>query len=89
MASATVVIQDLLAARPAALLEKVAKQFPCEITMRNVTTNSHRGNVKSILELIILSVEPGHTVEITTKGESAREALDTLVHLIESNFETE
>ncbi len=75
-----------LHARPAAEFVKTAIKFPCEITVRNLTTDKPAVNAKSILSVLTLSVNQGHQIEITAECDSADEALQALSDLIASNF---
>lgn len=75
-----------LHARPAALFVKKAGAFPCNITLRNVTSDKETVNAKSILRVLTQGVNQGHQVEITAEGEQADEALSALQALITGNF---
>jgi len=75
-----------LHARPAAEFVKVASSFPCEIQVKNSSTDSKFVNAKSILGILTLGVNQGHTILVNTEGEQAEEALKALKQLVESNF---
>ena len=75
-----------LHARPAAEFVKMAARYPCEIQVRNVTTDGSFVNAKSILSVLTLGVNQGHLIEIKTDGENDSEALENLAELINSNF---
>lgn len=75
-----------LHARPAALFVKTAKEFPCAITIQNLTSNKQPANAKSPLSVLTQAVQQGHQVLIQADGESADAALAALQTLIESNF---
>lgn len=75
-----------LHARPAALFVKTAKEFPCTITIQNLTSNKPRANAKSPLSVISQAVNQGHQILIEAEGERAEDALAALQKLIESNF---
>ena len=74
-----------LHARPAAEFVKIAASFPCNIQVKNDTSNSDFVNAKSILGVLTLGVNQGHTIIVTAEGEQADEALDALEKLIESD----
>lgn len=75
-----------LHARPAAEFVKTAGKFPCNITVCNLTTAGKTVNAKSILSVLTLGVQQGHTIRIETDGEKEEEALAGLKDLIQTNF---
>ena len=75
-----------LHARPATQFIKLASQFPSNIKIRNLTTDSKEVNAKSMMHIMTLAVKSGHTVEISADGEQSAEAVKALVDLINSNF---
>lgn len=75
-----------LHARPATLFVKLAASFPCEVKVRNVSSQSQSVNAKSILGVLSIGVNSGDTIAIETTGEQAEEALAALQELIRSNF---
>ncbi len=75
-----------LHARPASQFVKLAGKYPCTIAVRNVTSDGKAVNAKSILSVLTLGVQQGHTIEIDAEGEQAAEALDALVALVAANF---
>ena len=75
-----------LHARPAAKFVQLAASFPCDIKVTNLTKDSKTVNAKSVLSVLTLGVNQGHTIQIETQGEQAQEALDALENLINENF---
>jgi len=75
-----------LHARPAALFVKMAASFPCNITVRNLTSGKQPANAKSVLSVLTQGVNQGHEIELEAQGEKAEEALKAIQELIESNF---
>lgn len=75
-----------LHARPAAKFVQLSTRFPCEIKIRNSTKNSAFVNAKSILSVLTLGVDQGHTIILQTNGEKELEALEALETLINENF---
>lgn len=75
-----------LHARPAAEFVKLASTFPCDIQIKNSTTETKFVSAKSILGVLTLGVNQGHTVLINAEGEQADQALEAIKKLIESNF---
>lgn len=75
-----------LHARPAAEFVKLASAFPCNIQIKNETTESKFVNAKSILGVLTLGVNQGHIILINAEGEQADEALEAIKQLVESNF---
>jgi phosphotransferase system HPr (HPr) family protein len=75
-----------LHARPASKFVQAAARFPCEIKISNLTTDSKTVNAKSILSVLTLGVNQGHTIRIETQGEKEEEALEALTQLVLNNF---
>ena len=75
-----------LHARPAAEFVKLAATYPCDIQVRNLTTDGDPVNAKSILSVLTLGVNQGHRIQIDADGEKEVEALEAIKALIESNF---
>lgn len=75
-----------LHARPAAEFVKLANRYPCEIKIRNLTTNGKFVNAKSILSVLTLGVNQGHEICVEAEGEQAEESLTALSDLINNNF---
>ena len=75
-----------LHARPAAEFVKLAATYPCDIQVRNLTTEGNPVNAKSILSVLTLGVNQGHQIQIDAKGEQEYDALVAMKTLIESNF---
>lgn len=70
-------------ARPAQTFVKEATKFKSNITLMK---NGKKGNAKSIVNVLALSLVMGSNLTITAEGEDAAEAVDSLVKLIESKF---
>lgn len=75
-----------LHARPAAEFVKLAAKYPCEIKIRNLTTDGKLVNAKSILSVLTLGIQQGHQVYLECNGDQADEALQALQDLVSSNF---
>jgi phosphotransferase system HPr (HPr) family protein len=75
-----------LHARPAAEFVKLASTYPCEIQVRNLTTEGDPVNAKSILSVLTLGVNQGHLIQIDANGEREYDALEAMKTLVESNF---
>jgi len=75
-----------LHARPAAEFVKLASGFSCDIQIKNDSTESKFVNAKSILGVLTLGVNQGHTILINAEGEQADEALEAIKQLVENNF---
>lgn len=75
-----------LHARPATLFVKLAASFPCEVKVRNVSSDSQSVNAKSILGVLSIGVNSGDTIAVETNGDQADEALAALQELVRSNF---
>lgn len=75
-----------LHARPAAEFVRMAAQFKCALTIRNLTRASAEVDAKSILSVLTLGVEKDHEIELTAHGEDELQAVQSLRNLIESDF---
>jgi len=71
-------------ARPAAMFVKLANQYPCEI---KVEKDEKVINGKSIMGLMMLALTKGTTITIKADGQKEKEAVESLVDLIESDFD--
>jgi len=72
-----------LHARPAARFVKQAKQYQSSVEIRNKTTDKDWVDGKSILKVLTLGVEQGHTVELRIDGRDMEEAAEGLKNFIE------
>jgi phosphotransferase system HPr (HPr) family protein len=88
MAKTEVTVQHKIGlhARPASQFVKLATKFPCTISVRNAAVDGKAVNAKSILSVLTLGVQQGHTIEIDAEGEQSAEALDALRQLVLDNF---
>jgi phosphotransferase system HPr (HPr) family protein len=89
MAEATVQVQHAagLHARPLAAFTKLAKSFPADVQVENLSSGKGPVNGKSAVHLLLLAVRKGQQIRIRTSGVQADEALHALLELINSNFE--
>lgn len=71
-----------LHARPAAEFVQTANRFHANITVANLTRNTSAVNAKSILSVLTLGAEQGHTIEITAEGPDEDDAIAALQHLV-------
>jgi len=72
--------------RPADLFARTASKFSSTI---QVYHNGQGVNGKSILDLATLAAECGSVLKIQAEGPDALQALEALVRLVESDFQTE
>lgn len=75
-----------LHARPASMFVKTCNSFPCEIKVKNVTTNSAMVNAKSVLAVLTLGVNTGHEILVSANGEKEDDALVAIKELVDTNF---
>ena len=68
-----------LHARPAALFVQVANRFKSTIRVKR---GRHEVDGKSIMGLLTLAASRGSTIEVTTKGSDAQDAMHALEQLI-------
>lgn len=75
-----------LHARPASKFVQTAVKFPCDVLVKNISTDSDFVNAKSILGVLTLGVNQGHKIRLETNGDQDENALAALMELIEDNF---
>lgn len=73
-----------LHARPATFLIQRANEFKCGLW---VEKDERRVNAKSLLGVLSLGIAQGVKIRIIGDGMDETDAVDTLVALIESNFD--
>lgn len=69
--------------RPAGLFCKTAVEFRCSVMFR---TNKGESNAKSVLSVLGACVKCGDELEIICDGEDEKQALETMVALVESGL---
>lgn len=81
----TVLNQNGIHARPAAMFVKLATEFKsCEVF---VEKDGERVNGKSIMGLMMLAAGPGSVLRIEISGKDAPKAMDGLAALMERKFD--
>ena len=76
-----------LHARSAAKLVKLARSFPCDISVRKVGgADGRSASARSILSVLSLGVKEGDTIEIEARGDRSEEALSALRELVEDGL---
>ena len=78
-----------LHARPAAVFVRAACTFQSEIRVANVTTGSAPVTAKSIIGVLGLGVQRGHTIRLEVSGDDEGTAAETLRGLVEAGLEEE
>lgn len=85
----TVIINKTgLHARPAAEFVGEAKKYASKITIRE-SGGEKTVNAKSIVTILSLGLSKGKSIEICANGQDEKEAVDSLIALIESGFSEE
>jgi len=72
-----------LHARAAVLLVQTANQFEAEVT---VSKDGQSVNGRSIMGIMMLAAEQGSSIDVTTSGRQAEEALEAIRGLVEARF---
>ncbi|MCW5889832.1 MAG: HPr family phosphocarrier protein [bacterium] len=72
-----------LHARAAVLLVQTASRFDAEVT---VEKDGQVVNGRSIMGIMMLAAEQGSTIDVTTQGPEAVEAMEAIRALIEARF---
>lgn len=80
---ATVKNERGIHARPSAMIAKESLKYNSEI---NIIYEDRIANAKDVLQLIMLELFQGITVEITAKGDDENEAMAAIKNLIENQF---
>ncbi|TDR32411.1 phosphoenolpyruvate--protein phosphotransferase [Hydromonas duriensis] len=70
-----------LHARPAALIQNVARQFNSTISIQ---FNHEQANAKSIVSLMGLGVQENDEVDVSAQGDDAVQALEAVVHALQT-----
>ncbi len=70
-------------ARPAALLVKAAGKFECDIFIEK---DGNKVSCKSIMGLMTIEGFPGSTMQVTTSGADAEEAMAEIGELFANKF---
>ncbi len=85
MCSKDVVVQNQvgLHSRPATYFIQKANLFRCSIW---VEKDERRVNAKSLLGVLSLGIVGGSTITISADGADEKNAVDTLVRLVDSGF---
>jgi len=72
-----------LHARPSAAFVQAASQFESEILLVN---EDRIANGKSIISLMVLAAESGARITLKVDGSDEKEAMETLVRLVDNKF---
>ncbi|HDP79368.1 MAG TPA: HPr family phosphocarrier protein [Spirochaetes bacterium] len=70
-------------ARPAMMFVKEAMKYPCEIFL---VKDEIEANGKSIMSVLGLAITSGSRLLIRADGQNEKDAVESLVSLIESDF---
>ena len=78
-----------LHARPASDFVSKAKQFKSDIFIQKLGDPAHpnKVNAKSIVLVLTLALSQGQLAEVSASGEDEVEAVDALIHLIDTTQE--
>jgi phosphocarrier protein HPr len=72
-----------LHARPASIFVKVAGKFKSTVS---IIHGNEIANAKSIINIMSLGLKKGEEIKIVAEGTDEKEAIETLVSLIENKF---
>lgn len=72
-----------LHARPAAVLAREAQRFPCDV---RIVQNGDEVDAKSILDILTLAAAHGTNLDIVASGPLADEAVSHLAGLFQKRF---
>jgi phosphotransferase system HPr (HPr) family protein len=65
--------------RPATILVQLAKHFACDVCLK---VEDRRADLKSLMNVLLLAVEPGKEVIVEIHGERAGEALPVFISFL-------
>lgn len=84
----TIVNRTGLHARPATQFVEAAKSFKSRVQITNLSLNEedNKGNAKSIVSILALGLSRDSRVEISAEGDDEKQAVDSLVELIDGGF---
>jgi phosphocarrier protein HPr len=71
--------------RPAEALARLANRFASRI---DIVYESQRVDAKSIMEMLTLGAGQGAHLQVEARGDDAQQAIDAIMALVESNFES-
>ena len=74
-------------ARPAAKIVALSNTFASDIEI--VKAGEPPANAKNILDIMMLAAAPGVSLELRARGADAKEAMDKLAALLESDFDAQ
>lgn len=69
--------------RPASLFAERAKSFKSSVL---ISTDSRKGNGKSVMDILSLGVDAGHEVTLQISGPDAEAAMQSLEEILVQNF---
>jgi len=70
-------------ARPSSTISKAAMEFDCEITFK---TDSAEADPRNVLQLLIMELLEGVTIEISADGDDEVDALAKMTELVEQVY---
>jgi len=83
----TVINETGIHARPAGAFAQTAKKFDCDVTVKNVSSDKGTAvSAKSLIRIMSEELTKGSVIEISADGAGEREAVETLIALINSGF---
>lgn len=71
--------------RPAEALARLANRFSSRV---EIVYENQRVDAKSIMEMLTLGAGQGATLQVEASGDDAQQAIEAIMTLVESNFET-
>ncbi|QLE85447.1 MULTISPECIES: HPr family phosphocarrier protein [Shewanella] len=75
----TIIAEHGIHTRPAALLVKAAKSYPCDVI---VECNGKQASAKSLFKLQTLGLYKGVSVNVSAQGEQAKVAVEHVSELL-------
>lgn len=67
-------------ARPSSMISELANSFKSKIVFQK---DGRSADAKSVMDLILLCIEPGSTITLVIEGQDEQLALDAFIQLIE------
>jgi multiphosphoryl transfer protein len=87
LATARILNETGLHARPAAIFVNTLKKFHAQVRVRNLTEGSAWVDAKNILAVLGLGAECGHELELEIDGSDELQALETIKAALDSGLQ--
>lgn len=70
-------------ARPSSRIAEITNKFNSQVTIIN---NGNEADASSVMNLILLSIEPNQSIELIVEGKDEQLVFDKLIHYLETEI---